>query len=605
MDFVAFLKKLNQQPGVYQFFDSTGKVLYVGKAKNLRKRVSSYFSRQLDRKTQVMIGKVANIEVIVATSENHALLLEADFIKSLKPRYNVLLRDDKSYPYLHLSSSHPFPRLDFYRGKKNNNGMFFGPYPSASAVRENLILIQKLFQLRQCRDSFFSHRTRPCLQYQIKRCTAPCVGLVSEADYHQQVERAVYFLQGKNSRIIDELAQLMEKSAKKFAYEQAAHYRDQIEQLRALQNQHAGLKEQQSSDIIGAAQYAGRVGFTVLSIRAGRVLGQQTYFPQVPLEVTLSEALASFITQYYLNTARFDDLPKEIIASEKIMDRLWIQSALQKQLPKKVFLKDRKLEQFLQWQQMAVKNTEQALIHFVAQKHQVTQQLDALQKLLKSPNPICRIECFDISHTQGESTVASCVVFGLEGSINKDYRQYSIKGVTPGDDYAAMNQAILRRYTRLKQEERSLPDLLIIDGGKGQLHQAAKVIETLQINDIVLLGVAKGITRKAGQETLWVYGQQKHIACPADHIARHLIQFIRDEAHRFAISAHRTKREKVRRQSVLENISGIGGAKRQQLLKHFGGLQGLKAATVRDIAQVPGIGDELANKIFEFFHQNA
>ncbi len=602
MDFVAFLKKLTNSPGVYQFFDATGQVIYVGKAKNLRKRVSSYFSRQLDKKTQTMLAKVVNIEVLLAASENDALLLESDLIKSLKPRYNIVLRDDKSYPFLYLSTQQRFARLDFYRGKKQEQGEFFGPYPSASAVRENLALIQKLFRLRQCSDSFFKHRTRPCLQYQIKRCTAPCVGLVSEAEYSQQVAHTIGFLRGKSHEVMDNITGLMEAAAKRLHYEEAAHYRDQIDQLRRLQNQQTHLSGKRNIDVIGVAQYAGRIGFTVLSIRDGRMLGKRSYFPKLPLVSELGEALSAFIAQYYLNTVRQNDLPQKVIASERITDRLWLQNALQSKLSSKLVLSDQKTAASLAWQKMAVTNTLEALRHFVAEKSQVAEQLLALQESLSLSYPIQRIECFDVSHTQGEATVASCVVFNEAGSAHQDYRRYSISGITSGDDYAAMRQALERRYARLKREAAKLPDLLIIDGGKGQLHAAAEVMETLQISGLALLGVAKGVERKPGAETLWLYGQEKPLSLRPDSIAFHLIQHIRDEAHRFAISSHRAKRAKARSQSLLQSIQGVGVARRQRLLTHFGGLQGLMKASVQDIAAVSGINAALAEKIFKFLH---
>ena len=601
-ELINYVKTLPDKPGVYQMKDASGKIIYVGKARNLRKRVGSYFSGKLDTKTQVMIAKVVAIEIIVTTSENEALLLEANLIKEFKPRYNVLLRDDKSYPYLYLSTDQTFPRLDFYRGSKKGRGKYFGPYPSAGSVRENLALIQKLFKLRQCRDTFFANRTRPCLQYQIKRCTAPCVGLVSEQDYQAQVQHAIYFLQGKNDRIIEALSSQMQHASDDKCYEEAARFRDQIVQLRQLQKQQSIIGDNGNIDIIGVAEQLGHVAISVMQVRGGRLLGKRVYFPKIPAQASKNEVLSSFIPQYYLNSLRRHDLPNRVVFSEKLEDRLWIQQALQSQLDVKIHLSDRKLESSRQWQKMAELNATQALAEYVGQKAQVSAKLSELAKLLNCPNALQRIECFDISHTQGNATVASCVVYTEVGASKKDYRKYNIKGITPGDDYAAMYQALTRRYTRLKEAEEPLPDLLIIDGGKGQLAQAVKVFEELQVSGVILLGVAKGPERKAGKELLWLNGKEEAIVLPENNLAFHLIQFVRDEAHRFAITAHRAKRAKQSQRSKLEEIDGIGDVRRQQLLKYFGGLQGLKRASVEEIARVPGISESLAEKIHSFLH---
>ncbi|OGO91891.1 MAG: excinuclease ABC subunit C [Coxiella sp. RIFCSPHIGHO2_12_FULL_42_15] len=598
-----FIKNLSTQPGVYQMQNATGETIYVGKARNLQKRVASYFSRQLDTKTQVMVAKVANIEVIVTASENEALLLESNLIKSLKPRYNILLRDDKSYPYLYLSTSHSFPRLDFYRGAKQAEGEYFGPYPSAGSVRENLALIQKLFKLRQCRDSFFNHRTRPCLQYQIKRCTAPCVGLVTEKEYQKQVQHAIDFLHGKNNKIIEDLTAQMDLASEKLDYEMAAHFRDQIIQLRRLQQSQAVMGDNGNIDVIGVFQQVGKAAISVLQIRGGRLLGKRAYFPIMPPDTRDEEIIAAFIPQYYLNKIRAEDLPQSIVVSHALQDRLWIQQALQAQWQNEMTLSDRKLAKYRQWQKMAIMNATQALKQHLSEKSQVAAKLEALQHILQLPNPISRIECFDISHTQGEAAVASCVVFTEQGEVKKEYRKYNMKEITSGDDYAAMRQALLRRYTRVKSTQGSvLPDLLIIDGGKGQLAIAAEVLEELQVSGVWLLGVAKGPARKPGLETLWLFGKTEPVHLSADHLALHLIQLIRDEAHRFAITAHRAKRGKARQHSILEEIEGIGVVRRRRLLQHFGGLQELKKASAADIARVPGISDALAQQIFDALH---
>lgn len=598
-----FIKSLPADPGVYQMQDAAGKVIYVGKARNLQKRVSSYFNRQLDTKTQVMVAKIANIEVIVTANENEAFLLEFNLIKALKPRYNILLRDDKSYPYLYLSTQHSFPRLDFYRGSLLGEGEYFGPYPSVGSVRENLALIQKLFKIRQCRDSFFNNRTRPCLQYQIKRCTAPCVGLVSEKDYQAQVMHAIYFLRGKNDQIITDLTQQMEIASEKLDYEMAAHYRDQIIQLRRLQQQQSIIGDQGNIDIIGAYQKDEHAAVSVLQVRGGRLLGKRVYFPILPVEAKEEDIVSAFIPQYYLNKIRSHDLPNRIVVSHALLDRLWIQEVLQLQLQKKIVLSDRKLSQYRQWQKMAILNATLALRQHFAEQSQIAAKLQALQNALRLPNPITRIECFDISHTQGEAAVASCVVFTEQGELRKEYRKYNIKEITPGDDYAAMRQALLRRYTRIKADELGvLPDLLIIDGGKGQLGVAAEIMEELQVSGVLLLGVAKGPERKAGRETLFIWERRAVLVSTSDQLALHLIQQIRDEAHRFAITAHRAKRSKAQQHSVLEDIEGVGAVRRQRLLKYFGGLQELQRASVEEIARVPGISITLAQQIFAALH---
>ncbi len=598
-DSKSLLKTLTTKPGIYQMLDAQGKVIYVGKARNLKKRVTSYFQRKLDNKTQLMMGQAVDIQTTITSNENEALLLEANLIKQYRPRYNVLLRDDKSYPYLYLGVHQKFPRLDFYRGAKNKPGRYFGPYPSAGSVRENLALIQKLFKLRQCNDTFFKNRTRPCLQYQIKRCTAPCVGFVDEKNYRKQVNDAILFLEGKNDRVIDTLVQRMDDASKNLEYEEAAHYRDQIAQLRRLQKQQFMTADKGNIDVIGISESMGRVGFSVLFIRGGRVIGSKPFFPNTPKGTDLKSAMSAFIPQYYLSPMRSDDIPERIILSEPLEDREWIQNALREKLQSKLTISDRKLPQYKHWQTMAMINAKHLLAQHLAKKNTVAQQLKALQTALKFPNPIQRIECFDISHTLGEATVASCVVFGEEGPIKKDYRRFNITDIKPGDDYAAMHQALSRRYTRLKSGEGVLPDLLMIDGGLGQLKQAADVLEELQVSGVILLGIAKGPGRKPGLEKLYIWGKKLSIHLPPDDPALHLIQFIRDEAHRFAITAHRAKRAKHRVESPLQHIEGVGAKRRQQLLKHFGGIQELRKASVDELTKVPGISEELAKRIYD------
>lgn len=583
--------------------DTHGKIIYVGKARNLQKRISSYFRSLLDNKTQAMMSQVASIQTIITASENEALLLEANLIKQIHPRYNVLLRDDKSYPYLYLSTHQKFPRLDFYRGSKSAPGRYFGPFPNAGSVRDNLALIQKLFRLRQCNDTFFKNRTRPCLQYQIKRCTAPCVGYVDEFNYSQQVNDAILFLDGKNHEVVEKLIARMETASQELQYEAAAFYRDQIAQLRRIQKQQFIIGDQGNIDVIGVSQSMGSIGFTILFIRGGRLIGDRAFFPNIPAGTETSTALSAFITQYYLSPARNDDIPERVVLSEPVADRLWIQNALSAELKRKIMIIETQRAPYIAWQRMAKDNAAQALAQHVATKNSVAVKLDALQRALHLPNPLRRIECFDVSHTMGEATVASCVVFTEEGASKKDYRRFNITDITPGDDYAALRQALTRRYTRLKESGSELPDLLIIDGGLGQLRQGAEVLEELQVSGVVLIGVAKGPERKPGHEKLYRWDKKLEIHLKSDDVALHLIQYIRDEAHRFAITAHRAKRHKGRLESPLQQIEGIGPKRRQQLLKHFGGLQELRKASVTEISQVPGISPVVAQRIYDVLHR--
>lgn len=603
MDIKPFLKSLPNQPGVYQMYDKHGKLLYVGKAKNLSNRVRSYFQKNIPSvKTASLMSQVEDVQITVTDSDTEALLLESNLIKQHRPRYNVLLRDDKSYPYLYLSTHHQFPRLDFHRGAKRAPGRYFGPFPNAGAVRENLALIQKLFRLRQCKDSFFANRTRPCLQYQIKRCTAPCVGYVSELDYRQQVDNAILFLEGKNQAVIDTLVTQMENASKKKEYEEAAMLRDLVARLRKLQTQQCITGDEGDVDILGVAAEANHIAVSVLFVRAGRMIGNKTFFPKTPKGTTPAEALLAFIPQYYLSPLRGETVVEKIIVDEKLEEKQWLEEALQKQLASRISIVDRKQKQLEQWRRMASNNAKFSLATHLAQQQQVAHKLESLQQALKLPNSLQRIECFDVSHTMGEATVASCVVFDNEGPAKKDYRRFNITGITPGDDYAALRQALTRRYKRLKSEDGVLPDLLIIDGGLGQMQQANEVLEELQVSGVELLGVAKGPSRKAGLEHLYIGARKEPLSLAPDSSAMLLIQQIRDEAHRFAIAAHRAQRGKARSSSPLEGVEGVGPKRRQALLRHFGGWQELSKAGVADIAKVPGVSQALAQKIYDALH---
>ncbi len=595
----AFLKTLGSSPGVYRMLNADGEVIYVGKARNLDRRLGSYFTRSATSpKTRAMVSQIANIEVTVTNTENEALILENNLIKELRPRYNVLLRDDKSYPYIYISAD-GFPRMAFHRGAKRAKGRYFGPFPSAGAVRETLNLLQKVFRVRQCEDSFYRNRSRPCLQYQIKRCTAPCVGYVSEAAYAEDVRHAEMFLEGKDNQVIDELVARMEQAGAALAFEQAAVLRDQIATLRRIQQKQYVSGAGGDLDIIVADVKNGVGCVQVFFIRGGHHLGNKTFFPKHTQESDAAEVLGAFLPQYYLGKP----VPNEVLVNQALEEKGWLESVLAEQAGRKVSISHNLRGDRARWLEMAEANLEQALARQLVNKTGLRQRYEALQDALGLEDLPQRLECFDISHTQGEATVASCVVFDQEGPRKSDYRRFNIESITPGDDYAAMHQALTRRYTRLKKGEGKLPDILFIDGGKGQLSQAREVLDELQVTGVALVGVAKGPARKAGLETLFLSGQGEPIILPADSPALHLIQQIRDEAHRFAITGHRQRRAKARGKSPLEGVSGVGAKRRRDLLNQFGGWQEVARAGVGDLTKVKGISRELAQRIYDAFHQ--
>ena len=596
-DHRSFLDSLTSRPGVYRMLDGGGEVLYVGKARDLKRRVASYFSRSLNGRLQRMVSRVRDIQVTVTHTEAEALLLENTLIKSLKPRYNILLRDDKSYPYIHLSE-HPFPQLSFHRGSTRGPGRFFGPYPSAGAVRETLRLMQKLFPIRQCDDGFYRNRSRPCLQYQIRRCTAPCVGLVDEADYARDVQDAVLFLEGRADRIVEGLVQRMERAAAGLEFEQAARYRDQVAALRRIQERQYVSGERGDLDIVACAVEGGTACVQLFYIRQGRNLGNKVFFPRMPAEEGAGRVLSAFLTQYYIGK----QIPSEIIVSDPVGEAELLEEVLAGAAGRRVRIRHRVRAHRARWLEMARQNARLALEGRLASRAGMQERVSALQQVLELDEPPARMECFDISHTGGELTVASCVVFGSEGPLKSDYRRFNIDGITPGDDYAAMEQALTRRYTRIQSGEGSLPDVLFIDGGRGQLGAVAGVLEELAVQGVTLVGVAKGADRKPGLEQLFLFGRRAPIILPANSPALHLIQQIRDEAHRFAVSGHRQRRDKRRRTSRLEEIPGIGSKRRQQLLRQFGGLQGIARAGVEDLTRVQGISRRLAEQIYQSFH---
>lgn len=609
-ELALFLTKLPSDPGIYRMLDKEGTVLYVGKASNLKKRVLSYFNKQNNGiKTRSLVNQIASIEISVTRSETEALLLESNLIKALRPKYNVLLRDDKSYPYIHLSSHPEFPRIESYRSKKKPlAGNFFGPYPSSMAVKETIITIQKVFKIRNCRDSYFNARSRPCLQYQIKRCTAPCVDYITPQDYRQSVDDAIRFLQGKCQVILDELAQRMEEAVLQLRFEDAALLRDQIKNLRLVQEQQAVVQLRGDADAIAIDVRPGFACIQCVTIREGQVLASNSFFPTVPYkaldETQESEELwqqtfEAFIGFYYLDTP--ERIPALIITNQDLKDHHALEDALSQQRGKSCKIQVNPRGVKTRWMDFALNNLRVSIADYV-NKHATTRsRYQALEDLLTLPEKIGRMECFDISHTQGEATIASCVVFDEQGPCPSEYRRFNIEGITPGDDYAAMEQAIMRRFKRLV-EAQSLPDILIIDGGKGQVGVAKRVLESLNVTEVTLLGVAKGPSRKAGWEKLVLVNESRDFTLPEDSKALHLLQHIRDEAHRFAITAHRKKRQKVRLDSTLEHIEGVGAKRRQALLHRFGGLRELARAPIEEIVKVPGISENLAQRIYQHFH---
>jgi excinuclease ABC subunit C len=605
----TLLNTLPNQPGVYKMLDKDGEVIYVGKAANLKKRVSSYFQKaHPDPKTVALVSHIRNIETIITHTECEALLLENNLIKSIKPRYNILYRDDKSYPYIYVSTDQVFPRLTFHRGAQHGKGRYFGPYPSAGAVRETLALLQKLFPVRQCKDSFFRNRSRPCLQYQIKRCTAPCVDFVSPEDYGKDVRHAIMFLEGKSNQVIEELARQMEAAAAALAYEKAATLRDQISSLRRVQEKQYISRQGGDYDIIAAAIESGLGCVQVFTIRNGRNLGNRSYFPKQLGDQDARELLDAFIPQFYLhsNSHSGREIPQYILTNESLPDSGVLADVLSAQAGRRVQLLHNVRGDRARWIEMAMQNAKHAINIRLSTHATMQQRFEALTEAMQLDELPQRIECFDISHTQGERTVASCVVFDQAGPVKSDYRRYNIEGITAGDDYAAMKQAVMRRYQKLQAGEGALPDILFIDGGKGQVTQAKQVFDELQIADVMIVGVAKGPTRKAGLETLimstCLSESDQEFILPTDSAALHLIQQIRDEAHRFAITGHRQRRAKARTRSVLEDIDGLGPKRRQQLLRQFGGMQEVARAGVEDLASVPGISKLLAQKIYDAFH---
>lgn len=598
-DSARFLRNVTSAPGVYRMLDAHGEILYVGKAANLKKRLTSYFRKHdASLKNRAMMAHMTSIDVIVTHTETEALLLENNLIKKHRPRYNVVLRDDKSYPYIRLDTDSPFPRLAIYRGRRHEAGRYFGPYPSAHAARESVNLLQKLFLLRQCNDTFFRNRSRPCLQYQIKHCSAPCVKLINEEDYARDVRHAILFLEGRTREVIDAMVQRMETASGRQDFELAARYRDQITSLRRISERQHISTTNGDYDVIAASGQSGIHCIAVMLVRGGHNLGSRTFYPKVTGETSMQEVLSAFLPQYYLG----QDIPREILVSAKIEDEALLQDILSGQCGKRVVIRHPVRGEGRRLLMLTQTNAAQALGLRLAMDANLRQRFEALQEVLELDQLPARLECFDISHTLGEGTVASCVVFDANGPLKGHYRRFNIESSTPGDDYAAMHEALARRYTRLKRGEGIIPDVLLIDGGKGQLHEAQQVLEELQVEGVMLVGVAKGPARKPGLEQLFLSGRGAPLILPPDSPALHLIQQIRDAAHRFAITGHRQRRARARNTSMLESVPGLGRKRRQQLLKQFGGLQEVSRAGVEDLASVKGISHELAERIYDLFH---
>ncbi|MCL1048106.1 excinuclease ABC subunit UvrC [Shewanella abyssi] len=596
-----FLNTVTSSPGVYRMYDVADIVIYVGKAKDLKKRLSSYFRKNLGNvKTQALVSRIANIDVTVTHSETDALILENDYIKQYMPKYNVLLRDDKSYPYI-LLSNHKHPRLSYHRGPKRDKGQYFGPYPNGGAVRESLHLLQKIFPIRQCDDLYYKARSRPCLQYQIGRCSAPCVDYVSLTDYQEQVTLAALFLKGKDQQVTKALVGKMEQAVAELHYEDAARYRDQITALRRVAEQQEVSHSSGDMDVIGVHFASGVACFHLLFIREGKIFGSRSYYPKVPINTELSEVLRAFMFQFYLNSDSQRITPKEILVSDAFDEQEQLASAIKAAQERKVEIKSQVRGERARFLRLAITNATNAVNTRLSHKNTVEQRFLLLEEAIEVSHKIQRMECFDISHTMGESTVASCVVFNREGPHKADYRRYNINGITPGDDYAAMKQAISRRFDKVVAGAK-VPDILFIDGGLGQLRIAQKIVDEKFVSldhAPTLIGIAKGEGRKPGLETL-IYGENEvSFSLPADSGALHLIQHIRDESHRFAITGHRNKRQKTRNTSSLESIEGVGPKRRKALLQHLGGLQEVKGASVAELAKVPGISLEMAQTIHD------
>ncbi len=592
------LKTLPNLPGVYRMMNATDEVIYVGKAKDLKKRVSSYFNKNLaSPRTRMMVSHIAKIETTVTHNEAEALLLENNLIKGLMPRYNVVFRDDKSYPYIVLSGDE-YSRLAFHRGAQRKGNQYFGPFPNSLAVRESIQLLQKVFKLRTCENTVFANRSRPCLQHQIERCTAPCVGLITDEDYNNDVHQAAMFLQGKTNEVIDALGEQMNSAAANQEYELAVVFRNRMQALRQVQaKQFVSDFNVSDADVIACAELQGQHCINLVMIRGGRHLGDRSYMPKHTDGESLETSMAAFLAQHYVA----QNTPPLIVVGVKIETAL-IEEVLSELAGRKIKINTNAIGDKRVWLKMAQTNAELALGQRAATSANQTAKLLALREALNLPESTERIECFDISHTMGEATVGSCVVFDKGDMQNSEYRRYNVTGITPGDDYAAMRDVLMRRYKKVAAGEGVRPDLIFIDGGKGQLGVAVEVMSEVGLSDILLVGIAKGEERRPGLETMIFSDTGEMLNLEKDNKGLHLLQQIRDEAHRFAITGHRAKRAKARMHSSLEDIEGIGAKRRKALLTRFGGLEGVKSASIDEIAQVEGISQSLAEKIYGELH---
>ncbi|MFB0996528.1 MAG: excinuclease ABC subunit C [Polaribacter sp.] len=605
-DHQSFLKSLTQRPGIYQMLDGDGQVLYVGKAKNLKNRVTSYFrSTGLTVKTAALVKRIISIDVTVTETETEALILEHNLIKQYRPPFNILMRDDKSYPYIFLSDKDRWPRLSFHRGPKKAKGTYFGPFPSVHAVRDSMGFLQKTFKVRQCEDVFFKNRSRPCLQYQIKRCTAPCVDFVTPDDYAADVNLTRLYLDGKADKILQQLEGDMETAAMDLQFEKAAEHRDQISALRQVQAQQMIEKGSGTIDIVAGAVSNGQACVHMLYVRQGRILGSRSYYPKTPLAEEVSDLLEEFVPQLYLDGGGRPDLPKEILVNAQFEGAQVLTDALSQRIGRNIEIRDNVRGFRAKWLELAQRTAEQNLAGKLASKQTLQQRFESLRDTLGLDSTPERLECFDISHSSGEAVVASCVVFdNNSGALKSDYRRFNIENITGGDDYAAMEQAIRRRYTRLMKGEGKLPDILLIDGGKGQIGVAKAVLSDLGVVGVMIIGVAKGTTRKPGMETLILADQNNKVVARPQQPALHLIQQIRDEAHRFAITGHKARRDKKRRISSLEGIPGVGPTRRRDLLKYFGGVGEVKKASVADLMKVANINKKVAEAIYSALYND-
>ena len=596
----SFLANVSGQPGVYIFSDAEGQTLYVGKAKNLKKRMQSYFrGTGLSMKTRLMVSKIRHAETHMTRTESEALLLENNLIKSRRPRYNISLRDDKSFPYIRLEPDPEFPRFSFYRGSRSHPGKYYGPYPNAGAVREMLGHLHKTFRLRQCSDAFFRNRSRPCLQYQIRRCSAPCVGRIDSEAYAEDLRQAVAVLEGRDALLIEELAKRMERASERLEFEEAAAYRDRIASLQRIRERQYVSSGDEDADVVAVASDSGMVCFNVVSVRQGRNLGSRFDIQHNPLDRSPGRLLEEFLPQFYLGTA----IPGEILLGESIGNRGSLEQVFSLESRSRVRIKQRFRTHRARWVEAARMNAEDRLRQHLSEREQIGGQFAALAAYLGLAETPERIECFDISHTLGERTVASCVVYDRTGAVKSDYRRFNITGITGGDDYQAMSQALERRYRNVLENDAQLPDLVLIDGGKGQLGVAVDVLEKLQINDLAtLLAVSKGPGRRSGDEKLHLAGRDVPLVPNATSPESHLIRRIRDEAHRFAITGHRQRRSKARRTSILEEIDGIGEKRRRNLLRYFGGIREVRRAGIEELSRVPGISPALAKRIHDRIH---